>query len=185
MSISAISSYAEVQAYILAARRTLIVCLVVLAALIFAQVSFASETITGKVVRVADGDTITVLTLGNQQVKVRFYGVDCPEKKQAFGQRARQFTASMVAGQQVDVEVINTDRYGRAVGVIISPDGTNVNQALLANGFAWYYGQYCKAPFCRQWKQEEMMARRDRRGLWVDKNPIEPWNWRKMRLKQH
>lgn len=74
--------------------------------LVLASVSaHARSEFSGKVVRVADGDTITVLAPGNQQVKVRLYGIDCPERKQAFGQRARQFTASRVAGENVRVQV--------------------------------------------------------------------------------
>lgn len=140
----------------------------------------ARSAFSGKVVRVADGDTITVLAPGNRQVKVRLYGIDCPEKKQPFGQRARQFTASRAAGQNVDVEVLDTDRYGRSVGIVRTPDGGNLNRELLANGFAWVYTRYCKASFCSQWKQDELGARRERKGFWVDKTPIEPWNWRKM-----
>ncbi len=72
--------------------------------LCMATTAFAGSEITGKVVKVADGDTVTVLAPGNRQVKVRLYGIDCPEKKQAFGQRARQFTAQRVAGENVRVQ---------------------------------------------------------------------------------
>lgn len=78
----------------------------------------------GKVVSVADGDTI-IVQHNDQQMKVRLYGIDCPEKARAFGQKAREMTTLLVAGRTVDVEVKNTDRYGRSVG-LVSIDGTSL-----------------------------------------------------------
>lgn len=89
-----------------------LLCLAALFVLLLAGQAFARSEITGKVVKVADGDTITVLALGNQQVKIRLYGIDCPERKQAFGQRAKLFTAQRVAGEKVRVEIMDHDRYG-------------------------------------------------------------------------
>lgn len=142
--------------------------------LLVAASAFARSGFSGKVVKVADGDTITVLAPGNRQVKAHLYGIDCPEKKQAFGQRARQFTASRIAGQNVNVEILDTDSYGRAVGVVRTPDGGNLNRELLANGFAWVYTKYCKAAFCKDWKQDELLARQNRSGLWQDKAQSSP-----------
>lgn len=147
--------------------------------LAFAVTAFARSEFSGKVVRVADGDTITVLAPGNQQVKVRLYGIDCPEKGQAFGQKARHFTAERVAGRNVQVSVLDTDRYGRAVGVVKTEDGGILNQELLTNGYAWLYTRYCKATFCTEWQAQELRARTAKVGLWSDKTPMEPWNWRK------
>lgn len=160
---------------------------IITAAILLVLVSvsaYARSEFSGKVVRVADGDTITVLAPGNQQVKVRLYGIDCPEKRQAFGQRARQFTAGRVAGENVRVQVLDTDRYGRSVGVVYAYNGGNLNKELLSNGLAWVYTRYCKASFCNDWKQEELRARRAKVGLWVDKTPIEPWEWRKTQRRR-
>ena len=153
--------------------------------LCLAATAFARSEIEGKVVNVADGDTITVLMPDFEQVKVRLYGIDCPEKKQAFGQKATQFTAQRVAGENVRVQIMDTDRYGRSVGVVYTENGTNLNRELLTNGLAWVYDYFCKEPFCDNWKQEETRARRAHTGLWVDKNPIEPWEWRKMRKRRN
>ncbi len=146
--------------------------------------AMAGSEITGKVVRVADGDTITLLAQGNRQIKVRLYGIDCPERSQAYGQRARQFTASRVAGQTVRVTRMDTDRYGRVVGIVDNLDGGSLNQDLLANGLAWHYTHYCKAAFCREWKQDELRARQKRLGLWKDAHPMEPWQYRRQNRRK-
>ncbi len=97
-----------------------------------------SNTITGKVVSVADGDTITILTSQNKKVKIRLYGIDTPENGQAYGNKAKKFTASLTAGKEVSVKVYDTDRYGRSVSVI-SVGGTNVNEEIVRNGYGWQY----------------------------------------------
>jgi endonuclease YncB( thermonuclease family) len=132
-----------------------------------------------KVVGVSDGDTINVLTAEKQQVKIRIYGVDAPEKSQAFGQKAKQFTSDLVFGKMVDVDTIDTDRYGRSVA-IVKINGNTINEVLLKNGLAWLYGQYCKKPECQQWKAFELSAKKSGVGLWQDKNPMPPWDFRKM-----
>lgn len=139
----------------------------------------ADSTFFGNVVHVLYGDTISVFGPGNQQVKVRLYGIDCPEKGQAFGQKARHYTAARVAGRNVQVRILGSDRYGRAVGVVRTDDGSILNQELLTNGYAWLYTRYCKAPFCSEWRRKEMRARKAEAGLWIDKNAIAPWEWRR------
>lgn len=135
-------------------------------------------SLEGKVVSVADGDTITILTSGKQQVKIRLYGIDCPEGDQAYGSAAKRFTAKLVAGKQVRVAVKDTDRYGRTVGVVTS-GYTNVNEELIRNGYAWQYRKYCRASFCSDWLWYEDNARQEARGLWKGDKPISPWEWRK------
>lgn len=131
----------------------------------------------GKVVNVSDGDTITVLHEGRQE-RIRIYGIDCPEKDQPFGQKARDLTASMVAGRTVDVEEKDTDRYGRIVG-LVSVDGTNLNESIVRNGFAWVYPQYCKESFCVDWSRLESAAKQQKKGMWADNaHIIPPWDWR-------
>lgn len=132
---------------------------------------------TGKVVAVTDGDTIKVLQDGNQK-KVRLYGVDTPEKKQAFGQKAKDFTASLVAGKMVAVEPVDQDRYGRTVG-LVTVDGLSLNEELVKKGFAWVYRQYCKRGECSEWLVFESQAKAAKIGLWADFAPVPPWEWRK------
>lgn len=127
---------------------------------------------------VADGDTITILDEGKQQTKIRLYGIDTPEKAQAFGKQAKKFTASLTAGKRAKVEVYDTDRYGRSVGVVFV-NGTNVNEEIIKNGYAWQYQKYCKTSFCDDWLKLEEHARSFAFGLWADSNPQPPWDWRK------
>ena len=133
----------------------------------------------GKVVKIADGDTITVLTEDKEQVRVRLYGVDSPESKQEFGTKAKDFTAKFCFGKTVDINTIDKDRYGRHVGKVIV-DGTELNTNLVQNGFAWVYSQYCKDfLYCAKLQALELQARSSGTGLWADKNPTPPWNFRK------
>ncbi len=139
--------------------------------------SASAHAWTGQVVAVTDGDTIKVLQDG-RETKIRLYGVDTPEKKQAFGQKAKDFTASLVAGKMVDVEPVDQDRYGRTVG-LVTVSGRNLNEELVKNGFAWVYRQYCRRGECSAWIKEESQARAARIGLWADPAPVPPWEWRR------
>lgn len=131
----------------------------------------------GRVVAVTDGDTIKVLQDG-RETKIRLYGVDTPEKKQAFGQKAKDFTADMVAGKMVDVEPVDQDRYGRTVG-IVTVAGRSLNEELVKNGFAWVYRQYCRRGECSFWMKEESQARAAMIGLWANSASMPPWEWRR------
>ena len=133
------------------------------------------QTFTGKVVGVSDGDTISIMREG-KAVKVRLHGIDCPEKGQPFGRRAKQITSDIAFGREVTVRIRTTDRYGRIFGEVILPDGLSLNKDLVHAGFAWWYRKY--APNDRTLKALETGAREAKRGLWVDKNPIPPWEWR-------
>ena len=137
-----------------------------------------SHALTGKVVSVADGDTITILDSAKAQHKIRLYGIDTPEKAQAFGNVAKKYTSKLVYGKTVDVTTYDTDRYGRTVGVVIA-DGVNVNQSLIGAGLAWQYRKYCKASFCEDWLGLEKKAHQSKNGLWTDNNPVPPWEYRK------
>lgn len=137
---------------------------------------WAEESFTGKVVGVTDGDTITVLRNGTQQVKVRLYGVDCPEDGQPFGAAAKQFTSKKVFNLEVTVTVTDTDRYGRAVGDVKTEDGASLTEALVRNGYGWWYHWYARD--AKQLGELEIEARARRLGLWAEGNPQPPWAWR-------
>ena len=132
----------------------------------------------GNVVGVTDGDTITVLRDSHQQIKVRLWGIDCPEKKQYFGTRAKQFTSSLAFGKAVSVTTVDTDRYGRTVGLVFLPDGQCLNEALLRSGMAWVYQRYCNHPECSKWLELEAAARNKKIGLWSMPS-IPPWEFRR------
>lgn len=135
-------------------------------------------TFSGKVVAVTDGDTIKVLHQ-YQEVKVRLHGVDSPEKNQDYGTKAKQFTSEMVFGETVSVEVRDHDRYGRVVGWVKTPDGKVLNLELVRAGYAWWYRDYARND--TQLERAETQAKSARRGLWADKNPVAPWDFRKKR----
>jgi len=135
----------------------------------------------GMVVGISDGDTITVLHDGKGE-KIRLYGIDTPEEHQAFGKKAKQFTSGMVYGKTVEVEIKDTDRYGRSVALIYI-DGQSLNEALVKNGFAWVYRKYCKEAFCDDWLNLEIVARYGKVGLSSEPNPIPPWEFRHGKTK--
>lgn len=133
-----------------------------------------TATWTGKVVGVADGDTITVLHDGKGE-RIRLYGIDCPEKRQAFGKRAKQFTSKMVYGKNVEVRPVTTDRYGRTIAWVYV-DGTCLNEELLRAGLAWHYKRYSSE---RHLAALESEAKLRRAGLWSDPYAIPPWDFRR------
>jgi micrococcal nuclease len=134
--------------------------------------SFA-ESITGKVIAVSDGDTIKIL-VDKTTYKIRLNGVDCPEKNQDYGQKAKQFTSDLVYNKVVTADIKDKDRYGRYVAdVLIS--GTTLNKELVRNGFAWHYKQYSKD---KELAALEEQARASQVGLWADSNPTPPWDFR-------
>ncbi len=135
-----------------------------------------SEMISGKVIGIQDGDSITLLTENNIQLKVRLEGIDCPEKKQDFGSVAKQFTSDLVFSQNVTLQITGNDRYRRTLGYIFLPDGTNLNEELLKAGLAWHFIKYNKSPRLAQLESD---ARLNRVGLWQLSNPTPPWDFRK------
>jgi micrococcal nuclease len=133
----------------------------------------AAERFTGPVIGVSDGDTITVLR-DRAAVKIRLDGVDCPESAQDFGQRAKQFTATLVFRKTVTVEVRDVDRYGRLVSRVLIA-GRDVSLALVQAGFAWHFTQYSKDP---ELARAELVARSRHAGLWSQPKALPPWEFR-------
>ncbi len=134
-----------------------------------------AEDFSGQVVGVLDGDTIVVMHGGSPQ-KIRLAEIDCPEKSQAFGQRAKQFTSEHAFRQEVTVHAQGLDRYGRTIGEVILPDGQSLNCLLIREGYAWWYKKYSHDT-AKQQMQES--ARGMRLGLWSDSDPQAPWDYRK------
>ena len=134
----------------------------------------SAEMIEGEVVAIADGDTVTVL-VGRQQIKVRLAEIDTPERGQPWGNRARQALAEQVFRKTVQVDITDTDRYGRSIGKIWL-DGRDINRELVAGGHAWVYRQYMTD---RTLLRDESKAREAKLGLWSLPNPIPPWDWRR------
>lgn len=142
-------------------------------ALIFAANS-AYADIAGRVVGIIDGDTLDVL-VDKRPVRVRLAQIDAPEKRQAFGTRARQALSSLTFRQDVTVTEAGPDRYGRTVGTVYV-GAVNVNNELVRQGMAWAYRRYVTDPAVIQIEAE---ARREKRGLWADPSPVPPWEFRR------
>ena len=134
----------------------------------------AADTLTGKVVRIADGDTVTILVGGDQQVKIRLFGIDAPERGQDYSRRSRETLADLVFEKEVRVVVHDKDRYGRTVGDIYVGN-TLVNEKMIKDGWAWDYARYSKS---KHYAELEREARESKRGLWAGKSPISPWDFR-------
>lgn len=135
------------------------------------------EPFEARVVGVADGDTISVLD-GTTQVKVRLNGIDCPERRQAFGARAKQLTSQLVFGKTVTVRPFGKDRYGRVLGEVVLADGRELSRELVAAGMAWHYTRYSKDETLARL---ERLAREGRVGLWSEARPVAPWEFRAAR----
>src|SRR5256886_12827968 len=141
----------------------------------------SAETMTGRVVRIADGDTITVLDAMNTQHRIRLQGIDAPESHQAFGTQSKKNLSDLIFDKEVTVVYDKIDQYGRLVGKIIFA-GRDINLEQVKAGMAWHYKQFEReqSPEDRElYAQAEDQARSARRGLWVDANPIEPGEFRR------
>jgi endonuclease YncB( thermonuclease family) len=156
--------------------------------LLFTCFAFASKEpkkiIKGKVVNISDGDTITVLTKNNQNKKIRLYGIDAPERKQAYGNLSKKHLTKMVAGKQVEVKIYDTDKYGRSVGVV-SNKKKNINKQMVKDGYAWNYKKYNKLSDRKDYERAERNARGRKAGLWKDKKPVNPSRQRRSRKTKY
>jgi len=139
-----------------------------------------TTSVSGTVVKIADGDTITILDAQNVQHKIRLQGIDAPERRQDFSEVSREHLASLVFGKYVRIEYEKVDRYGRLVGRVWV-DGNDECLEQLKAGLAWHYKEYEKeqSPTDRQlYASAEQEARAQKRGLWKDSNPTPPWEYR-------
>lgn len=137
-----------------------------------------SADYSGPVVSVLDGDTIEVLRNQHPE-RIRLSGIDCPEKGQSYGKRAKQVTSELVFGKDVTIETHGKDKYSRTLADVFLPDGTNVNHTLVKDGWCWWYRKYALENTALE--QLEKDAREARKGLWAEPQPVPPWEWRKRR----
>ena len=143
----------------------------------------SAEELTGKVIKVSDGDTITVLDSNNQKYKIRLQGIDAPETQQAFGETSRQSLASLVYDKEVIILWDKRDKYARILGKVIV-DGRDANYEQLKKGLAWYYKQYendLSDEDKERYAEAEAWARNYTEGLWTDSKSIPPWEFRHKR----
>jgi endonuclease YncB( thermonuclease family) len=133
-----------------------------------------TQSVTGRVIGVRDGDSITVLAPGNEQLKVRLEGIDAPELKQPFSQQSKQALSDFVFSKTVVLQVTGKDRYKRTLAVVMV-EGVNVNLEMVRRGFAWRFDKYSKDAELLAAQEE---AKAGRQGLWRDPEPVPPWEWR-------
>jgi endonuclease YncB( thermonuclease family) len=133
------------------------------------------------VIKVLDGDTIDILCNGHP-LRIRLNGIDAPEKGMPYGKRAKEFVLERAARQMVRVEVTDIDKYGRSVGDVYLADGRCLNRLLVEAGYAWWYRKYSTDASLGAL---EDAARAARRGLWQEREPLPPWEWRKLKRQGH
>ena len=140
-----------------------------------------AEMLTGRVVRIADGDTLTLLDSTKTQHRIRLAGIDSPEKGQAFGQHCKKSLSDLAYDRVVTVESNKLDRYSRVIGKVLV-NGQDVNLEQIQRGCGWHYKTYQKEQSLEDrlsYNAAEESARASRVGLWTDKEPVPPWDWRK------
>jgi endonuclease YncB( thermonuclease family) len=144
-----------------------------------------ADVLTGRVVAVADGDTVTVLDADQNKHKIRLAGIDAPESRQPYGQRSRQSLSDLVSGQWVQVVYDKADRYGRLVGKV-QVAGRDANLEQLRRGLAWHYKKYegeQGEPDRQAYAAAEQQAQSARLGLWRDTGPQAPWDYRQLQRR--
>lgn len=134
-----------------------------------------AQTLSGKVIKIADGDTLTILEYPHTQYRIRLAQIDAPEKAQDFGQKSKQSLSDMCFGKMASVEVVDTDKYNREVGVVTC-SGKEVNYEQVKNGMAWVYDKYANDP---KYFQAQKYARNNLLGLWSISSPTPPWDYRR------
>jgi len=139
--------------------------------------TFSQTTLTAKVVGIKDGDTVVVLDSLNNQTTLRLAEVDCPEKNQPFGTKAKQFTSDQIYLKTIKYVVTVKDRYGRSIAMIYYDiDNKYLSAEIIKAGMGWHYKKYSTS---KELATFEDNAKKNKKGLWLDNNPINPSDWRK------
>jgi endonuclease YncB( thermonuclease family) len=138
---------------------------------------YVTQIIEGKIIGIKDGDTYELLTADKKVVVLRLAHIDCPEKAQPYGKVAKQYASNLCFGKMAKATITSYDRNKRAI-VEINCEGKNVNLEMIRGGMAWHFKKYSKDIYCAN---AELEARKYKRGLWQDANPIAPWDWRKVK----
>ncbi len=149
------------------------VCLLLLAAA--GAASAVSSRAEYRIVGVSDGDTLTALGADLRTLKCRLYGIDAPEKRQAFGQASKLSLSALSYGRTANIDIVGRDRYGRAI-CKIAVAGLDVNKEQIARGMAWMYRRYASD---RSYSDAELNAQARRVGIWREPQPVAPWDFRR------
>lgn len=154
--------------------------LVLATCLLISQITHAEETwVSGQVIKVYDGDTVT-LKVTDSIIKCRLYGIDAPELKQPFGKEAQKYLASLILNRRISVQLLSKDFYGRHVCKLYQ-NTLYLNRHLVATGYAWWYQAYAKKEVSLG--DVQLTAQENKFGLWADEEPEAPWTFRKLNKK--
>lgn len=128
--------------------------------------------------QIFDGDSFDAQYNG-EKIRIRLYGIDSPEKKQTYGTQSRKALQEILDNNPLAfVDTLYHDPYGRAVSIVYF-EHTNIQEMLLQNGETWVYTQFCDTTICDKWKNLQKQAKKENKGLWQNKNPLPPWQWRR------
>jgi endonuclease YncB( thermonuclease family) len=162
-------------------RRFAFPILLLLISLTLATNALSNDLIAARVISVTDGDNLTVIGPDNKQVLIRLYGLDCPELAQPFGENAKEFTSNLCFGKIILYRMLGIDRFDRTIAAVFLEDGKELNLEILKAGLAWRHDRYAKR---QDYAEAEEEARKAGIGLWADKEPTPPWEWRKDRQRK-
>ena len=139
------------------------------------DLSTGAATLTAA--RVFDGDSLVVRGPAGKETELRLFGIDAPERGQAYSNKAKQALQRLLGRQRLRMETVETDRYGRVVAVLYREgDAESVNAQMVGQGFAWVYRRYNQDADMLALEEQ---ARRSNLGLWADRStPVPPWKWR-------
>lgn len=162
------------------------ILILVLAVFVPAYAFKPYPAVSGKVMKVKDGDTVVVAPEdGGQLYTCRLYGIDAPETDhgrkpgQSYGEESSRELKRLILGQTVEVVLTGQKTYKREVCLIRRGD-TDVNLEMVKRGYAWAYTHYLRRPYASAYIDAENEARAKKLGLWQDANPTPPWEFRKM-----
>ena len=139
-----------------------------------------AEDYVGRIVGVMDGDTVDLLTDSKELIRVRLSGIDAPEKKQPFGNVAKQALSDLTFDRRVVIKGYKRDRWGRLIGKVTA-SGVDANLQMVKRGLAWHYKKYQKEQPLEDrqiYAEAELAAKAKRLGLWSENEPVSPWDFR-------
>ena len=148
--------------------------------LLMLSTSVYTQTINGIATKVSDGDTF-VLVCDSEKIKVRLHGIDAPEISQRFGVESKNHLSSLILNRMVCVFAYDTDKYGRLIGRVSNDSITDINKHMIAQGWAWHYSYFYQS---KDYANTEKLAKMNKKGLWNDENPINPYQYRKYQHKK-
>jgi micrococcal nuclease len=152
--------------------------------IVLITISHFAHATTAKVIRVYNGDTITVEAQG-KKIRIRLYGIDAPESGQDGNVAAKRFLRRLVLEHPVEIKVMDNDQLNQIFAVVIREGKeSSVNAAIVANGYAWVNPDQCKTDECPKWEDIESQARALKLGIWSDYNLVPPWEFRKLQRQQ-